>query len=343
MSEPPKKPKPSGEFLPHEVMKRALQFTFKKLNPDADPDAIDWESEIDDSEDLGTNLLHFAEVYPTFIWSKEELPEDNPLVQMFKIDVQTARDVGITDQQIISALRRVGLDLQRPTSAGLIAARKEIEKLKAEVEELKRKLSTATVPRAPPPPPEPTYSPALLPLRPERFVPIPESLTEDNVDALFARFKNIVTTKMKRDLNAAEINQFEDLISTLRKQKPAPSLSQARTATEGLARSIAAIGTSGRIIIRRGQARINALLEKMIESGLTPDEENELNMLRSGAMTLPEEELLYIPPRIIIMADGGPWPPPYPREMGRYHDRPAAEQNADFFRQKGFQVRVVEE
>ena len=337
-----------------------VQDVMKRLNPEADMSLVRGALVDVDKTFTRSEAIDFIEKTDDvqFAWIRQQfartiVPEEDPLEAELRRNIQAARNLGITNEQIIEALRKAGLDFAHVTTTTLQAANNEIGRLKAEVEELKKKLAEVPI-RPPPTPPVPTplstppTHPPVTPKRPE-MVPIPESLTEDNVDALFANFKIILTKKMQRDLNAAEINQFEDLISKLRKQKPPPSLSQARSLVEGLARSIGAIGTSGRIIIRRGQERINALLEKMLQSGLTPEEEEELNLLRSGAMSLPEEEIEYVPPDIRLIADSGPFPPPtdwqgkpnFPRELGRYWDERTAEQNAENFRKKGFVVRVL--
>jgi hypothetical protein len=77
------------------------------------------------------------------------LPEDysDPAVEYFIGLVDDARRAGATDRQIIDALKNAGLDLERPTSAGLAAAKKEIERLTKELEEAKK--------ARPPPPPAP--------------------------------------------------------------------------------------------------------------------------------------------------------------------------------------------
>jgi len=81
---------------------------------------------------------------------EEECPIENPLLMRFQEDIEVARKEGVTDRQIIAVLRNVGLDLERPTSAGIAKAKRQIVELRKELEILKAKLEDKPPPPLPP-------------------------------------------------------------------------------------------------------------------------------------------------------------------------------------------------
>ena len=317
---------PSKEF-----QAEAAKRLFKKLNPSADADAVDFSGYIDGALSLEENIAKLEKRYSMYTW-RGEPREENPLIQEFKKLVEAGREGGLTDRQIINALEASGLSLEKPTSAGLARANEKIEDLLEEVKRLREERARG-VEAAPPTPVAPT--PPSAPAKPK------PAFTPEQEELLYNTFSKIITTKFRRNLFASETTQFEELLSNLNKVKL--SFSQAQKQVEALARSIAAIGIPGRIIIRRGQQRIADLLDKMLTTPLTREEEIELRRLQAGVEPYVEEEVVYPPPRFHVIADSGPLNVPFPFDMGGYWDEEAAEEEAVRLIGRGFTVSVREE
>ena len=98
------------------------------------------------------------------------------------------------------------------------------------------------------------------------------------------------------------------------------------------------------IVITRGQARRDYLLNQMLERNLSKAEQKELEDLESGApgSELTEETIEYEKPRYHIIAEEGKLPVPYPFDLGAYPTQGDAEDNLRFFETKGFRGKVVE-
>ncbi len=274
-----------------------------------------------------TGDLQFSWIRGAFQRREEEFAGEGIVKELADM-IRTARDQGVSDMELVRALKEAGIDIARPTSADLEKAKERIEQLEKELQEAK--VTVVVKPSVTTP----------SPVSPQRVTPSAPALSEDQVDLLFNSYKTIIGKKMGRDLFPSEIQQFEELVLNIQKVKPKLSFSAARNQVDALARSIAAIGTEGRIIIRRGQQRLQELLDRMLSEPLTREEEEELARLRAGAVSMPEEEIQYEPPRIIIIADSGPMKVAYPFELGRYWNIRVAELNAENFKKKGFQVRV---
>ena len=319
---------PSKEF-----QEEAARRLFKRLNPEADPGDIDFSAHIDETLSLEENIDKLEKAYPMYVW-RGEPREENPLIQEFRSLVEAGREGGLTDRQIVNALKGSGLSLEKPTSEGLAKANRRIADLLEEVKRL-REERVKGVEAAAPTPVVPTTPPA--PVRPK------PAFTPEQEELLYNAFSKIISTKFRRNLFASETTQFEELLSSLNKVKPSLSFSQAQKQVEALARSIAAIGIPGRIIIRRGQQRIADLLDKMLSTPLTREEDIELRNLQAGVEPFVEEEIIYPAPRFHVIADSGPLKVPFPFDMGGYWAREAAEAEAERLTGRGFTVSVREE
>lgn len=181
--------------------------------------------------------------------------------------------------------------------------------------------------------------------------------SQPEMDFLESAFKTIISRKLRRDPFPAEFDQFEKLLATMEAMSPPLKFVSATRRVEDLARGLAAKGTPGRIVVRRGQSRVNELMQKSLKSALTEEEQEELARLE-GREEAPEEifereEVYYEKPRIKLIAEGGPVPPfagaplehgkDYPRNLGDYWTIEIAELNAANFARKGYKVRLEQE
>ena len=133
----------------------------RRLRPDADQSIVEGALDDVDKSFTTSEAIKFLEetTDPKFAFIRElfvaEGEEENPLVQQLRQDIDLARQTGISDTQLAAALRKIGLDVQRPvvTSAGLVAARKQLEILKQELEAEKRRAQQVAEATKPAPPP----------------------------------------------------------------------------------------------------------------------------------------------------------------------------------------------
>lgn len=179
--------------------------------------------------------------------------------------------------------------------------------------------------------------------------------SQPEMDFLESAFKTIISRKLRRDPFPAELDQFEKLLATMEAMSPPLKFSGATRRVEDLARGLAAKGTPGRIVVRRGQSRVNELMQKSLKSPLTEEEQEELARLegRAPEEIFEQEEVYYEPPKIKIIAESGPVPPTggaplehgkdYPRLLGTSWRIEIAELNAANFERKGFTVRIEQE
>lgn len=304
----------------------------ENLRPDISFSQVPFEELVKDWEDLtlqeAKTMAYKDERIATLLKGEEE-PEENPLLERFMQDIQTARSVGVEDRQLLNALRKVGLDLEKPTSAGLAASKREVERLTKDLEEAKK----AEVESPPAPAAEPVKKPV------EKMRPI---FTIEQEDLLFNSFKSLISRKFKRDLTSNEVNQFEEMVGKINRVTPKLTFFQAKKQIDDLARSIAAIGQAGRIIVRGGIERQKELLDKMLSQSLEPEEQEELTRLEASAARFSEQEIIYAPPRLKVIADSGPLKTKYPFDLGSYWDMTSAEQEAERLQGLGYIVRIEE-
>ncbi len=64
---------------------------FKKLNPEADEQVIDWESIIDKKENKNINLSFLEAHYPQFRWFNDELPLESLVVDALRQEIEHLR------------------------------------------------------------------------------------------------------------------------------------------------------------------------------------------------------------------------------------------------------------
>lgn len=221
--------------------------------------------------------------------------------------------------------------IERLTSKQKRDFQHRIEELEKELAEIKK------------PPEQPT---TVAQKHPERIPAAQLPFKDADIDLLYNVFRSWISRKFRRAPTAPEVGEFDKLLDAMQRQKPPLKFPQARMQVENLAKGIAAIGTSGRMVVRWGQKRISELLDKSISEGLNPAEEEELRELEEApARVSPfkEEEIQYEPPSVYIVADSGPWPGSYPRRLGGYWNREGAEQNLANWEKNGFKVRIEEE
>lgn len=140
------------------VMPKALQITtlkriFQSLNPEADPETIDWEMEVDDTLTLPENRLELSITFPQYKWFKDE-PErgsvkrealeqlEDMLSYMLTVVPPEAKD----DFQKVfdDYLSRVRYAIERKLK--IAPLKKQIEKLKEDLEIARGRREKPSVP-----------------------------------------------------------------------------------------------------------------------------------------------------------------------------------------------------
>ena len=252
--------------------------------------------------------------------------------------VKAALQEGLVQPKDIELFRR------QPASLSI----EEKKTLQNQIAELERQLTELRTPKVPKTPEQIERERRIAERRDHDGTrgPIPQ----EQVDLLFNTFNSIITRRTKREPLPTEIAKFDDLIATMQKVKPLLKFVQARIQIENLARQIAAVATAGRIILRRGQARIDELLDTMLTRRLSEDEEDELRRLREGEELTSLEVIEYEPPTIVLIAESGPEKYPlgralkvdsvYPREIGRYFEMFIAQENASLFEKRGYKIKI---
>ena len=120
--------------------------------------AVVRENFLDETYDGAIRKAENDELTAPFLTMESQLDynEQNPLyTELYRL-IGEARTAGATDRDIVRAIRQTGLELERPTSAGLASAQKRIKQLTEEIEDLRRRLEEARKPAAPAPPPPPS-------------------------------------------------------------------------------------------------------------------------------------------------------------------------------------------
>ena len=298
-----------------EVIEEALKKAFRAYNPMSDIQGIDFEGNISTNLGIEENIKNFARIYPAYIWSKEK--EENPVEERLREDIEALREAGVPDIQISNALRRVGLNLERPSSAGLSAARKELAEMKQEIERMKQKQET--------------------PSRTKKL----QRFSEHDIDLFYNAFAlPFSMAPLRREPNAREMQRFDELLDSV--QSSSLPLNSEIAQFKDLGRSLSNLAKGLRqgsesMRVRFGQQRKQELLDRELSGEpLTPEEREEL------AESLPEEEIEYQKPDIRIVAQSGPMKVDYPYVLGSYWTRNVAELNADNFRKKGFTLKIEE-
>lgn len=253
--------------------------------------------------------------------------EENPLYTGLKETIEMARSAGVDDRQILAELKKMGFDLERPTSEGLQRAKKEVEQLTKEKEELERKL-------------EETRHPPVPGAKPPRPKTLPGPISPEEANLLYNTFASIITRRVKREPFPTEISKFDELVDTMQKVKPPLKFVQQRIQVENLARQLATVASAGRIVVSWGKARIAELLDAMLSRELSPNEKDELARLQAGEELTTTEVIEYEPPSIFIIADSGPWKVQYPMKLGGYWRREDAEVNLANWQAHGFKARI---
>jgi hypothetical protein len=153
-------------------------------------------------------------------------------------------------------------------------------------------------------------------------------------------------------IESAKRYAFEQQLSIFSEISPARNIDEAeqlatQTAMEDY-QNIREANKPGikQIVITRGQARRDYLLNQMLERNLSKAEQKELDDLEAGApgSELTEEIIEYEKPPFHIIAESGPYKVDYTNgfDLGAYPTRESAEDNLRFFETKGFRGRVVE-
>ena len=65
--------------LPKKLQIELLRKIFTKLNPDVNPDVIDWEAEVDETLTFAENRNNLSQHYPTFKWYEVEKEEKDEI------------------------------------------------------------------------------------------------------------------------------------------------------------------------------------------------------------------------------------------------------------------------
>ena len=262
--------------------------------------------------------------------TEEDQQFSDVLLEDFMEHIEETRRGGVSDQQIKNALRKANLDLERPTSEGLQAALKEVNRLQQEILQLReaKQKKTETDNKGKPERAD----------RPEPTTPI---FNEANEAYLYDTYKTIISNKFKRECCLPrEVERFERKMEMINRVRPILKLHQALAMIKEEARVVAAISQEGRIIIRRGIVREEELMQKSLDEGLNPQEEQELDSFIGSRTRYREEEIVYDPPTIKVIADSGPLNISYPWEAGGYWEWKAAETEAQRLTDRGFIVRI---
>lgn len=160
---------PTGTLQNPIVFQNFVRSITNRLRPDADPQSI--EGALDDVDKTFTfgEAVTFIETTqdPIFAFVRDLFKEVeiDPLTERLTEDIQTIRDQGISDRAIAAALRRAGLELERPTSAGLNRARQEIQQLREQLTREKEEAARAIAAARPRPPPKDILDIRVLPGR----------------------------------------------------------------------------------------------------------------------------------------------------------------------------------
>ena len=319
----------------------------ENLRPDISFSQVPFEELVKDWEDLTlqeAKTMAYKDERIALMLKGEEEPEENPLLERFMQDIQTARNVGIEDRQLLNALRKVGLDLEKPTSAGLASAKREVERLTKDLEEAKKAKVES--------PPAPAAESVKTPRKPQVCY-----LTGPEVDVLYNSFAGIIKSKLDRDLTAKEKDQFDNLVESLTCIKGI-GFSKAKEQVNILARALVALGKQWKPSEQAKSLRraLDTLTEKSIRGKTTLEEEAELrDWLEEVDEELPfmtpreamERGLIETPSYRVIASNG---PPPYsPGVDGKillssWMELNRAEADVTWFTSKGFSdVRVEEE
>jgi predicted nucleic acid-binding protein len=160
---------PTGTLSNPIVFQNFVRSITNRLRPDADPRSI--EGALDDVDKTFTfaEAVAFLETTadPRFAFVRElfQEVEVDPLTERLREDIETIREQGISDRSIAAALRRAGLELERPTSAGLNRAREEIQQLREQLTREKEEAARAVAAVTPGPPPGDILDVRVLPAR----------------------------------------------------------------------------------------------------------------------------------------------------------------------------------
>lgn len=217
---------------------------------------------------------------------------------------------------------------------------KQKETFLRRIEELESQLAQKEA--ATPPPPTPQSGGPLPKRHMDGVGPIPEP----QVELLYNTFCATIARRTKRDCLPTEVTKFEDLIETIQKVRPPLKFSQAENQVKNLAAQLSTTAMVGRLVIHRGKARLNYLLDKQLTGNLSTGELDELNRIQEGGPIGPVEVIEYAPPRIEIVATKVP--PKYPRKdvpfvIQRIWERSAAEREKERLEGMGFEVKIQQE
>lgn len=238
----------------------------------------------------------------------------------------------------------VGLYRKNPASMSV----EEKRAFQKQIEDLERQLQEA---RKPPPSQYGTGKPSI------RSAPL--NYTQDQIDLLYNYFQTQLERSLKRSPSAPELNRFDEFINRIQRVKPAIKFDRLKGQVEDIAMALAALARGASIPRKTESQRLRDLLEKMLISELTPEEEDEVSKLEG---TLEDAEHMPLGlmepdrprPHIRVIAESGPekyllgrplamdQPGPYPRELMRTWEMENAQINKENFEKKGYVIRIEE-
>ena len=280
-------------------------------------------------------------------WQEISNAMDWNRVTMEEVAISQARDAaeivkaalqnGIIKAADIELYRRpppdAGAKLKRDYENRISELERELQRAYTRARELEAKLASAES-RIPPP-------------VPPRGLVITPSVEQAVINAYVSELMNHGVPE-----ESARRYTLEHQLSLFAEVSPARDLDEAEKLAQEAAKSdyqsIRATNKPGvkQIVITRGQARRDYLLNEMLNRKLSKREQQELDDLEHGApgSELEEELIEYPKPPYHIMATSGPYPVDYTNgfDLGAYDTYFDAEENLRFFEEKGFRGTIVE-
>lgn len=114
------------------MLVRNLKSRFRKLNPHANTDLIDWNAYADPSLTFSENVEIFMRAYPEYQWNEHEADTES-LIKEFEVLVSSLEYYGVSKQEITEILHRLGYIRDNPS--GL---RRRINELQKQLDDLKK-------------------------------------------------------------------------------------------------------------------------------------------------------------------------------------------------------------
>jgi hypothetical protein len=193
--------------MPKAAQIERLKEIFETLNYPLASDLIPWNDIVDGTLHLDENIDNLEKRYPEYTWRQAEA--ENPLVQQLKENIRIARGEGVSNAQIVNALRSAGLDLQRPTSAGLKKALEKIDELEKENKELQERVAGQESQKT---------TQTIEPKKP----------TPEELERLYNEYRLAIKARLGKEPSNAEYDQFTSCVEV------APTLAEARSQCQRL-------------------------------------------------------------------------------------------------------------